>query len=142
VQARLEGMSWKIPKEVLVGMNDRDKKWHDLYRVDVKTGTRTLVQKNEGFGEIHADHDFKVRFLMRPEKDGSQSYLDAKQKEIFKVPHEDTLTTHVFGFDKNGTKAFLVDSRERNTAALVEMDLATNQTKTLLDDGQASAISA
>jgi dipeptidyl aminopeptidase/acylaminoacyl peptidase len=137
VQARLEGMSWKIPKEVLVGMNDRDKKWHDLYRVDVKTGTRTLVQRNEGFGEIHADHDFKVRFLMRPEKDGSQSYLDAKQKEIFKVPHEDTLTTRVFGFDKNGTKAFLVDSRERNTAALVEMDLATNQTKTLLDDGQA-----
>jgi dipeptidyl aminopeptidase/acylaminoacyl peptidase len=136
-QAKLEGLSWKIPNEVLVGINDRDKKWHDLYRIDIKTGTRTLVQKNDGFGEMHADHDYRVRFLVRPEKDGSQTYLDAKSKELFKVPHEDTLTTHVAGFDKNGTKAFLVDSRERNTAALVELDVASNKTKVVLDDGQA-----
>ena len=137
VQARLEGASWKIPNEVLVGMNDRDKKWHDLYRVDVKTGVRTLVQKNDGFGEIEADHDFKVRFLMRPEKDGSKTYLDAKQAEVFKVPFEDTLTTHVAGFDKNAKKAFLLDARGRDTAAFVELDLATKETKVILDDGQA-----
>jgi dipeptidyl aminopeptidase/acylaminoacyl peptidase len=137
VQALIHGLSWKIPNEVLIGMNDRDKKWHDLYRVDLKTGRRTLVQKNEGFGEIETDLDFKVKFLVRPEKDGSQTYLDAKQAEVFKVPFEDTLTTHVAGFDKSAKKAFLLDARGRDTAALVELDLATKQTKVLLDDGQA-----
>ena len=137
VQARLEGLSWKIPNEVLVGMNDRDKKWHDLYRVDLKSGERKLVQKNEGFGEIETDLDFKVQFLVRPEKDGSQTYLDAKQAEVFKVPFEETLTTHVAGFDKNSKKAYLLDARGRDTAAFVELDLATKQTKVVLDDGQA-----
>ncbi len=145
VQARIEGTSHKIPNEVLVGMNDRDKRWHDLYRVNVATGARTLVMKNDGYAQIDADDDFKVRFVARAEKDGSTTILEpakaAKDKDAlataFTIPLADGLTTHLAGFDKNKTKAFLVDSRGRETAALVEMDLATKQTKVVLDDGQA-----
>ena len=42
-------------------MNDRDKKFHDLYRVDVRTGQRKLVRQNDGFVGFVIDHDFKVR---------------------------------------------------------------------------------
>ncbi|MBX3186047.1 MAG: S9 family peptidase [Labilithrix sp.] len=140
-QARLEAISHRIPTDVLVGLNDRDKKFHDLHRVNVVTGARTLVQKNEGFSSFSVDHDFKLRFGLKPEKDGSTSIMEPDGKGAFKdagkIPLADALTTQIVGYDKEGKKAFLVDSRERDTAALVEMDLATKKTKVILDDGQA-----
>jgi dipeptidyl aminopeptidase/acylaminoacyl peptidase len=99
------------------------------------------VQQNDGFFSFQFDHDFKLRLGMKPQKDGSTSMMEPDGKggfrEIAKVPAGDALTTRVLGFDKSGNKAYLADSRERDTAAVVELDLATKKTKVLLDDGQA-----
>ncbi len=140
-QARIEELSHRIPFEVLVGINDRDKRFHDLYRVEIATGKRKLVQQNDGFASFAVDHDFKVRIGMKPEKDGGFTMMEPDGKSGFRelgtVPHEDSLTTQVLGFDKSGGKAYLADSRGRDVAALVELDLASKKTKVLLDDGQA-----
>ncbi len=141
VQARIEEISHRVPNEVLVGINDRDKRFHDLHRVDIASGKRKLVQQNDGFASFATDHEFKVRLGMKPEKDGSTTMMEPDDKggfrELGKVPHEDTLTTHILGFDKTGSKAYLADSRGRDVAALVELDLTSKKTKVLLDDGQA-----
>ena len=34
------------PDVIFVGLNDRDPAWHDLYRVKISTGERTLLRKN------------------------------------------------------------------------------------------------
>ena len=34
------------PDVLYIGLNDRDKSWHDLYKVKISTGERTLVRKN------------------------------------------------------------------------------------------------
>jgi dipeptidyl aminopeptidase/acylaminoacyl peptidase len=140
-QARIEALSHKRPKEILVGLNDRDKRFHDLWRIDVTTGKKTLHQKNEGYASFATDDDFKVRFATKTEKDGSISLLQPNAKGELepygKIPHEDTLTTQLLGFDRSAKKAYLADSRGRDKAALVELDIATKQTKVLLDDGQA-----
>jgi len=34
------------PDTIFVGLNDRDPAWHDVYRVKISTGERTLVRKN------------------------------------------------------------------------------------------------
>lgn len=140
-QARIEELTHRIPGEVLVGINDRDKRYHDVHRLDIVTGKRKLVQQNDGFSAFQFDHDFKLRLGMKPEKDGSTTIMEPDGKgafrEVGKIPLADALTTQVLGFDKAGTKAYLADSRDRDTAALVELDLATKKTKVLLDDGQA-----
>ncbi len=140
-QARIEAISYKIPGEVLVGLNDRDKKLHDLHRVTIATGAKKLVQKNEGFASFSVDDDYKVRIAMRPEKDGSTTMMEPDGKgafkELSKIPLADTLGTEVAGFDKTGSKAFMVDSRDGDTSAFVELDLATKKTKVILTDGQA-----
>ncbi|CAN5847476.1 S9 family peptidase [soil metagenome] len=140
-QARIEAISYKVPGEVLVGLNDRDKKFHDLHRVTIATGAKKLVQKNEAFGSFSVDDDFKVRIGMRPEKDGSTTMMEPDGKggfkELAKIPLADTLGTEVVGFDKTGGKAFMVDSRDGDTASFVELDLATKKTKVILADGQA-----
>src|SRR5215468_8045625 len=34
------------PDLIYIGLNDRDKAWHDLYKVRISTGERTLLRKN------------------------------------------------------------------------------------------------
>ncbi len=141
VSARLEAVSWKKPMRLVMGLNDRDKRWHDLHEVDLATGAHTMVQKNEGFSSYTLDLDLKVRLAQKPEKDGSVDVqeLDGKGgfRSAFRIPFEDKLTTRIVGFDGSGTKLHLVDSRGRDTAAFVEMDLARKTSRVVLDDGQA-----
>src|SRR3546814_1099375 len=57
-RAFVTGVSHLHPDSVLVGMNDRDAKWHDLYSVDLGSGERTLVERNtQEFSGYVADAD-------------------------------------------------------------------------------------
>ena len=49
VQANVSATSPKFPDQILIKLNDRDPSLHDLYRMDIRTGERTLVRENEGF---------------------------------------------------------------------------------------------
>jgi dipeptidyl aminopeptidase/acylaminoacyl peptidase len=135
VRAQIEEVSEKFPEEILVGLNDRDPQYHDVYRIHIATGERTLVQKNAEFASITSDDDFHVRFAMKMTPDGgSQLYQADGQggwKEFQKIPFEDTLTTSPAGFDKTGQILYMTDSRGRDTSALAQIDLS-NGNETVL----------
>lgn len=141
IAARLVGVSWKKPMRLVVALNDRDKRWHDLHEVDLATGAHTMVQKNEGFSAYDLDLDLKVRLAQKPMKDGSVDVQEPDGKggfrSVFTIPFEDRLTTRIVGFDGSGTKVHLVDSRGRDTAAFVEMDLTRKTSRVVLEDPQA-----
>ena len=144
VASRILHVSPKHPKQLLVGLNDRDPKWHDVYRVDITTGKRQLVRKNEdGFITFIADDSYRLRLGLKQRPDGSEAYFDPSQpgkksdEPVFVVPHGDTITTSPFGFNPKGTKLLLVDSRERNTSALFEFDLRSRKAKLLAEDAKA-----
>jgi len=139
VQARLVGVSSNIADEVLVGLNDRDPQVHDVYRINLKTGEKKLVFKNEGnFVSIMADDDFNVRLGARNVKDGGQEIIDVTAKKdappYLKIPHEDSLTTTTLNFDKSGKNLYVVDSRGRNTAALYKWDFKTKKATLVAED--------
>lgn len=46
VRALIFAVPRSEPDAIYVGLNDRDKAWHDLYKVKISTGERTLVRKN------------------------------------------------------------------------------------------------
>lgn len=145
VQVVLDHASPKRPGEIVVGINDRDKRYHDLYVVDVKSGKKTLLQKNDGFEHFVVDDDYKVRFGLLPRSDGGVDVQepagtkDGKEswKTFTTIPMEDHVTTELVDFDKSGSTLYMLDSRGRNTAALVTVDLKTKKTKVVLDDGAA-----
>ena len=43
--AQIENVSHRLPESVLIGLNTRDPRYHDLYRLDIRTGALTLVQQ-------------------------------------------------------------------------------------------------
>ncbi len=49
VAARIQGVSYRFPGEILIALNDRDARYHDVYRLNLESGKRALVQQNEGF---------------------------------------------------------------------------------------------
>src|SRR5437588_12744403 len=44
VRAEIYAVPRTDPDAIYIGLNDRDKAWHDLYRVKISTGQRTLVR--------------------------------------------------------------------------------------------------
>ncbi|MGC9529913.1 MAG: alpha/beta fold hydrolase [Candidatus Bipolaricaulaceae bacterium] len=145
VQARLEGVSPRFPSQVLISLNDRDAHLHDLYRVNIQTGEKTLVQENEGFLGFMADDDYQVRFALRFCPDGGAELL-AKEGEgwrpFIQVSPEDSLGTQPVGLDAAGQVLYMIDSRSRDTAAVTAIDLHTGEQRILAEDSQADACGA
>src|SRR4030095_6365269 len=46
VRAFIYAVPRSEPDAIYVGLNDRDAAWHDLYKVKISTGDRTLLRKN------------------------------------------------------------------------------------------------
>ena len=143
VQARIIGESHRRPEELLVGLNDRDARYHDVYRVNLLTGERELLVENNTFADFEADDDLRVRLAERQTSDGgSEVFLAAEDGEwrlLLTIAQEDALTTSPSGFDKTGGVLFLRDSRGRDTAAFTALDLATGEQTLLAEDRRADA---
>ena len=141
VQANLHGVSHRFPEEVLVEVNDRDAELHDLYRVNVLDGERTLILRNEGFFSFVTDQDFNVRLVMQFTPDGGIKWLKPLPQggwEFFtNIPMEDSLSTFPITFDESGAVLYMVDSRNRNTAALIGFNLDTQEQEVIAEDSRA-----
>jgi dipeptidyl aminopeptidase/acylaminoacyl peptidase len=141
VRAEIEAVSYKFPEEILIGLNDRDPEFHDVYRLKLKSGERTLVQENKEFAGFVTDDDYRIRFAERVTPDGGQELLEpageGQWKSFAKIGMEDAMTTSPAGFDKTGKILYLVDSRGRNTAALTTVDLETGTQTLVAEDPRA-----
>jgi len=140
VAAQIQQVSADFPNEILIAINDRVAQFHDIYKVNIETGARELVQENNGYAGYVTDDDFRVRFASRFTEDGGTELFRADGDEFtpfLKVPMEDSLTTNPLGFDKSGEILYMIDSRGRDTSALVTLDLATGEKATIADDRRA-----
>jgi dipeptidyl aminopeptidase/acylaminoacyl peptidase len=141
-RALVAGVSHLHPESVLVGMNDRDAKWHDLYRVDLASGNRTLVEKNDDdIAGYVVDPDFKVRYAQRSREDGGTDFLQPDGKGgwtvIESVPFEDYLSTQLGGITTDGKTLYLYESRGRDTTALYAIDTDSRKKTLVFEDARA-----
>lgn len=82
----VRAMIYRLPKsdhsKIIVGINDRDKAWHDVYHVDIETGKRDLILKNEiNFSAPVFDLKDKLRVLTRTDSEGGQEFLRLENGE-------------------------------------------------------------
>jgi len=140
VQAQMLAQDKNKPGIAIVGMNDRDARWHDLYSVDLATAKRTLLIQNEGYASILVDNNLEVRLATKQTTSGGSKVFERKNdawSEIFEIAMEDALTTDILGFDTDNKGIYLVDSRGRDKAALTHMDLASYETVVLAESDTA-----
>lgn len=140
VQARVLAVDHKFPNTVLVAINDRDPKLHDVYRINLVSGSRTLVAENsEGVAGWLADHNLKVRAAAKSDLKGGFDLLVREEPEsawrtLTSWGTEDSLNSRPIGFTPDGRGLYVLNSAGSNTTELRRMDLATGQEKVLTRD--------
>ncbi len=139
--AQVVGVSDRHPDAILVGMNDRDPKWHDLYRVDLASGERSLVERNtQEIAGYVADADYTLRFASRSRPDGGEDLLRRAGEgweKYDEIPFEDGMGTGFAGLTKDGGTLYMRDSRGRDTAALFAIDAASGEKTLVHEDARA-----
>ena len=140
VQAQIVAVDKSVPDEILIGLNDRDPQLHDVYRLNLRTGERTLEAQNDIVAiEWKADHSLKIRLATSPTPDGG--FLIHKKdtdgwKPFLTIPPEDALTTQLAGFTADNATVYCITSMGVNAAELRAYDLATGTAKVIAADPQ------
>jgi dipeptidyl aminopeptidase/acylaminoacyl peptidase len=140
VQARLIARSRLHPHHVVVGLNDRVAQLHDPVRIDLRTGERERILENPGFVQFLCDQDLAPRIAATMTPDGGVAIFreaDGEWTPLVQAPQADSLTTSPVALDRAGTTLFLIDSRDRNTAAAFALDLTTGERTLLAEDPRA-----
>jgi dipeptidyl aminopeptidase/acylaminoacyl peptidase len=126
---------------ILVGLNLRDRRLVDVYRIDLNTGAVELDTENPGdVAGWFADHNMQVRAAQVATPDGgaeirSRSDVGSEWRTAIRWGIEESLGG-VLDFTPDNRGLWLLCSVDANTARLLELDLDTHATRTLSEDPQ------
>jgi dipeptidyl aminopeptidase/acylaminoacyl peptidase len=142
-RVQIVGISPDVKDRILVGVNNRDPKWHDVHSLDLKTGRLTPVMMNTGgYASFLADRRLEIRGAAKPRPDGGTDFHrvvagKVEDKAFEQVTLEDVQTTRPAGFTADGKTLYWLDSRGRDTAALVAQDVATGAKTVIAQNAKA-----
>ena len=140
-----------VKDRILVGLNNRDPQWHDIHSLDLKTGKLTEIIRADGYAGFVAGANHALRLALRPNAAGGMDYFTVSatpagpkvvDKPVASTGLDDSLTTSPAGFTVDGKTLYWIDSRGRNTAALVAQDAATGATKVIGESPRADISNA
>lgn len=141
-RVQIVGASETIRDRILVGLNNRDPQWHDVWSLNLTTGALELVLENNAWAGFETDDSLTLRWAMRQNEAGGTDLHEITDGVIADAPREvipmdDALTTHMAGYTTDGSILYWLDSRGRDTAALFEEDTATGTRTLLAEDPRA-----
>lgn len=141
VKAFLQESDHAFPEEMLLRHNQRDKRYFDMYRVNIVTGASELVYENHDYTGLITDSTFQLRLASRLVADGSAEVFERRPDggwaPFMTVPIAEVDTTNLLDFSEDGKTLYLIDSRGRDKAAFFSLDMATRQTTLLAADDDA-----
>ena len=132
-----------VSDRILVGINNRDPKWHDVYSLYLASGKLTPVLLNTGnYASFLADQKLVLRGASKSRDDGGSDYYRIVDNKVEGTPFEkvgldDSLSTAPSGYTADGKTLYWIDSRDRKTAALFAQDVATGKRTLIGSDPRA-----
>jgi dipeptidyl aminopeptidase/acylaminoacyl peptidase len=130
------------PDVLFIGLNDRDQSWHDLYKLTISTGEKTLLRKNtDRITSWEFDNADSLRMASRSLADGSTEFLRAEPltDSLLPVYQISPLETAYVGrFHKDNKRAYLITNKndDVNLTRLVLFDPATKKEEFVEEDPQ------
>jgi dipeptidyl aminopeptidase/acylaminoacyl peptidase len=102
------------PGTIYVGLNDRDPAWHDLYKVKISTGERTLLRKNtERLTGWVFDRKDQLRLATRSAENGDTEVLRVDGdgfKKVYSCGVAETCGPEQF--HKDGQRVYMVTNKD------------------------------
>jgi dipeptidyl aminopeptidase/acylaminoacyl peptidase len=139
VQVRLIDYQKEFPDRMLIGLNKRDPKVHDVYELNTTTGDLKLVIENPGnVASWISNHKLEILGKVEPRSDGGHILFirDAENlpwREFILWTIEDGEPGETY-FSKDGKYLYCSDPRNNNTCRFVKIDLQTGHVTELASD--------
>jgi dipeptidyl aminopeptidase/acylaminoacyl peptidase len=136
VRAMIIDVPKKSPNEILIGLNDRKAEVHDVYRLNIATGERTLIRTNDdNIAGWETDVDGNLRLGIRQTPEGGWEILridgDAVVP-IYSVSSEENC--YPVRFTPDGRKFYLASDKGVDKSQLQLFDLASGKTSLVEKD--------
>jgi dipeptidyl aminopeptidase/acylaminoacyl peptidase len=138
-QARVLKISSDYPNQIIVALNHRDPRFHDAYRLDLKSGKLDLLAQNPGDVEYFvADNLMEVRAAFAQLEDGSaeirvRDTATSRWRTLIGWG-ADEVDGAILGFTPDNNSVWYTSSVGVNTAQLVEVEVATGKSRVLAID--------
>jgi dipeptidyl aminopeptidase/acylaminoacyl peptidase len=147
IHANIIATSKRRPTEVLVGINADNPQLHDVYRLDLSTGSLVKEIVNPGYAGWVADEDLVVRCALAPLADGSFDVLvrDSAAEDwrtLLSIPAEDVTSSDVLSFSGDGRSMLMISAADANAGRLARVDLQTGALTVLAEDPAADVTGA
>jgi dipeptidyl aminopeptidase/acylaminoacyl peptidase len=141
VQAQVVAVDPNFPHELLAGLNLEDRRLHDVYRIDLRTGAAVLDTKNPGdVAGWSVDNNMQVRVasVFLPDGGTELRLRDEPGAEwrSFQRWSADETFGGVAAFTPDNKGAWIISSVDANAARLVEFDLAKSSQRVIAQDDQ------
>jgi dipeptidyl aminopeptidase/acylaminoacyl peptidase len=144
VRAEIVGLSHERPDVALIALNDRTPEYHDLYEINIATGERKLVERNDQeFAGYLEDLQLRPRLAVKTLADGGgEIYRNTGKgwESLLKYGRDDSLTTRPVIVEQGGNSALMLSSIGRDKAALVRIDLTSGK-QTVLGESDKADVS-
>jgi len=141
VQAQPIAHEPEFPGVYLAGLNVRDRRLHDVYRIDLKTGAVELDTQNPGdVAGWTTDNNLQVRAAQIYAPDGGtviriRDNPKAPWREFQKWGADEGFGG-VAGITPDNKGAWVISSVGANASRLLEVDIATGKSKVIAEDAQ------
>ena len=138
VRAEILCLPKKEPDIVYVALNDRDERYHDVYRVCLSTGERTLVRQNDmALADWIFDRDGVLKLGLRLTDDGQTQLLRMDEEEprlIWECSKVEDACP--FAFHPDGQHLYMASNKGQavDRSCLVLLDTATGEEKIVESD--------
>ncbi|HMF91338.1 MAG TPA: alpha/beta fold hydrolase [Candidatus Angelobacter sp.] len=126
------------PDVVFIGLNDRDKAWHDLYKLKISSGEKTLMRKNtERITGWEFDLKGNLRLATRSAENGDTEILRVDADKFTKM-YSCTVFENcgTIRFHKDGKRAYMETNKgaDVDLVSLVLFDPETGKTEMVESD--------
>ncbi|HKE04730.1 MAG TPA: S9 family peptidase, partial [Blastocatellia bacterium] len=138
VRASIYAVPKSDPDLIYIGLNDRDQAWHDLYKIRISTGERTLIRKNtERLISWVFDLKDQLRLALRSADNGDTEVLRVDGDGFKKVYSCNVFETCVpVRYHKDGKRVYMVTNKgkEIDLVRLVLFDPETGKEELVESD--------
>lgn len=118
------------PDTIYIGINERDSAWHDLYKVSISTGQKTLLRENKDrlSGWIFDNGD-QIRLATRSDVSGATEILRVDGDKFTKIYSCGVLENcGTIRFNKDNKRVYLNTNKgDRDLSQLVLLDSETGK---------------
>ncbi len=137
VAAQIYMVSKKDPDLLMIGLNNRDKAWHDLYSLKISTGElKKIFENTNRITRYNFDWDEKLRIVNKTDEKGNTQFLYKDGDQL--TPIYETLVTeeaYIPSWNEDNSKFYLVTNKvDIDKSTLFLMDPKTKKTTKIESD--------